>query len=156
MPVTCLPDTDWLRVDISKQSLYWMSVNNEILRSWPVATGLAGVGEQEGSGCTPRGWHRIRAKIGAGEDIRAVFRGRRPTGEIWSSELAAQFPDRDWILGRILWLCGEEPGFNRGGRVDTQRRFIYLHGVPDTKPVGVPASQGCVNLHPAAMLEVFE
>ncbi|NLW03637.1 MAG: L,D-transpeptidase [Pseudomonadaceae bacterium] len=161
------PNTDlrlkanWLQancllVNLVKQQLFWVSPSHEVLQSWPVATGLAGAGEQEGSGCTPRGWHRIRAKIGQGEDARAVFRGRRPTGEIWSPELSAQFPERDWILGRILWLCGEETGFNRGGKVDTQRRFIYLHAVPDTKPMGVPASAGCINLQPAAMLAVFD
>ncbi|GLR64352.1 L,D-transpeptidase [Marinospirillum insulare] len=151
-----LPSAEWLRVDTANQVLHWLSAKNQILQSWPVATGLAGLGEQEGSGCTPRGWHRVRAKIGAGEDARAVFRGRRPTGETWSPELNEQFPNRDWILGRILWLCGEEVGFNRGGQVDTQRRFIYLHGVPATKPLGVAASAGCVNLHPEAMLEVFD
>lgn len=148
--------TNWLKVDVAKQVLVCLSPKEEVLQSWPIATGLAGLGEQEGSGCTPRGWHRVRAKIGAGEDARAVFRGRRLTGEIWSPELNEQFPERDWILGRILWLCGEEVGFNRGGQVDTQRRFIYLHGVPETKPMGVPASAGCVNLHPTAMLEVFD
>lgn len=151
-----LSAANWLRVDVAKQQLFWMSPEQEVLQSWPIATGLAGLGELEGSGCTPRGWHRVRAKIGAGEDARAVFRGRRATGEIWSAELSAQFPERDWILGRILWLCGEETGFNRGGRVDTQRRFIYLHGVPDSKSMGVPNSAGCVNLLPEAMLEVFD
>lgn len=147
---------NWLLVDVSKQRLFLMSSADEVLQSWPIATGLAGVGEQEGSGCTPRGWHRVRAKIGAGEDARAVFRGRRATGEIWSPEISEQFPNRDWILGRILWLCGEQVGFNRGGNLDTQRRFIYLHGVPDTKPMGVPASAGCVNLQPTDMLEIFD
>lgn len=151
-----LSAANWLRVDVAKQQLFWMSPEQEVLQSWPIATGLAGLGELEGSGCTPRGWHRVRAKIGADEDARAVFRGRRATGEIWSAELNEQFPDRDWILGRILWLCGEETGFNRGGKVDTQRRFIYLHGVPDSKPMGVPNSAGCVNLLPEAMLEVFD
>lgn len=147
---------NWLLVDVAQQQLFLMSSADVVLQTWPIATGLAGVGESEGSGCTPRGWHRIRAAIGAGEDARAVFRGRRPTGEIWSPELSEQFPERDWILGRILWLCGEEVGFNRGGQVDTQRRYIYLHAVPDSKPMGVPASQGCINLQPAAMLAVFD
>lgn len=147
---------NWLLVDVAKQQLFLMSPTQQVLQAWPIATGLAGVGEYEGSGCTPRGWHRVRAAIGGDENARAVFRGRRPTGEIWSPELSAKFPERDWILGRILWLCGEELGFNRGGKVDTQRRYIYLHGVPDTKPMGVPASHGCINLQPAAMLAVFD
>jgi len=145
----------WLWAVVSEQRLYWMSAAGKPLQSWPISTGKAGLGEQEGSGCTPRGWHRIRACVGAGQDARAVFRGRRPTGEIWTPELNAAYPQRDWILGRILWLCGEEKGFNRGGSVDSQRRYIYLHGTPDDQTLGVPASHGCIRLAPDAILEVF-
>ena len=81
---------------------------------------------------------KVLDKIGAGAPLGAVFVGRRPTGEIWTPELAAAHPGRDWILTRILWLCGEEPGFNRLGEVDTMRRYIYIHGAPDTVPMGVP------------------
>ena len=95
---------------------------------------------------TPRGRHRIRAKIGGGSAPGAVFVGRRPTGEIWSPELARAHPGRDWILTRILWLSGLEKGFNRLGDVDTMRRYIYIHGMPDGEPVGRPASIGCVRM----------
>ncbi|TVP57199.1 MAG: L,D-transpeptidase [Halomonadaceae bacterium] len=122
---------------------------------FPVSTALNGVGEQQNSGCTPRGRHRIRACIGADQPRGAVFRGRRPTGEVYDAALAARFPERDWILTRILWLCGEEPGVNRLGRVDSQRRFIYIHGTPDTEPMGVPLSHGCVRMSNDDILQLF-
>lgn len=115
-------------------------------RHYPCSTALAGAGETEGSGCTPRGSHRIRAIIGRGLPGNAVLVGRRPTGEQFNPALAQQYPDRDWILGRILWLCGNETGVNRGGMVDSQRRFIYIHGTPDTEPMGVAASHGCIRM----------
>ena len=115
-------------------------------RDYVCSTALNGPGEQEGSGCTPRGSHRIRAIVGLGEPENAVFVARRPTGELWTEELHDAYPNRDWILGRILWLCGNEPGFNRGGRVDSQRRFIYIHGTPPSEPMGVPMSHGCVRM----------
>lgn len=127
-----------------------------LVRSYAVSTALHGVGESNGSGCTPRGLHRVRAKVGAGCDAATVFVGRRPTGEMYSPGLAAQHPGRDWILCRILWLTGCEPGFNRGGAVDTLRRFIYIHGCPDGTPLGVAASHGCVRMANADVMDLFE
>lgn len=126
------------------------------VRYWPIATAKNGVGEQINSGCTPRGWHRIVAAIGAGQPTNSVFVGRRPTGEIYSPELAQQHPNRDWILTRILWLQGLEIGKNRFGNVDTMRRYIYIHGVPDTVAMGLPGSQGCINMRNQDLLELFE
>lgn len=148
--------SNWLLIVGKQQCLYLLDAEGRCLDAWSVSTGQAGLGEQEGSGCTPRGWHRIRACIGQGQDARAVFKGRRPTGEIWSPELNAAYPDRDWILGRLLWLVGEEPGFNRGGSVDSQRRYIYLHGTPDDQPLGVPLSHGCIRLQADQMLALFD
>jgi len=113
---------------------------------YPCSTALNGPGEQDGSGCTPRGSHRIRAIIGLGEPANAVFVRRRPTGERWTKQLHEGYPNRDWILGRILWLCGNDSGLNRGGKVDSQRRYIYIHGTPPTEPMGIPLSHGCVRM----------
>lgn len=121
-----------------------------------ISTALAGANEREGSGGTPRGHHRIRACIGAGCPPNTVFRARRPTGEIYSAQMARQQPGRDWILTRILWLCGEEPGVNRLGEVDTMRRFIYIHGTPDTEPMGKPLSHGCVRMRNDDILQLFD
>ena len=127
-----------------------------MLASWPVSTALNGVGELSGSGCTPRGAHYIRACIGGGQPENAVFVGRRFTGEVYSPQLAAQYPKRDWILSRILWLSGCEPGRNRLGRCDTMRRYIYIHGTPDTEPMGVPLSHGCIRMRNADLIELYD
>ena len=116
------------------------------VRDYVCSTALNGPGEKEGSGCTPRGHHRIRAIVGIGEPENAVFVARRPTGEVWTKELHDAYPNRDWILGRILWLCGNESGVNRGGRVDSQRRLVYIHGTSPLEPMGVPMSHGCVRM----------
>lgn len=120
-----------------------------------ISTALNGPAEANGSFGTPRGKHRIRALIGKDLPLGAVFVGRRPTGEIWTPELAISNPNRDWILTRILWLCGEEPGFNRGGTVDSMRRFIYIHGTPDTEPMGVPRSHGCIRMRNRDIDQLF-
>ncbi|MGB5833394.1 MAG: L,D-transpeptidase [Thiohalocapsa sp.] len=125
-------------------------------RDFPVSTALNGPGERRGSGCTPRGLHRVRLKIGANCQRGAVFIGRRWTGEIYSDALAQRWPGRDWILTRILWLTGLEFGRNRGGQVDTLRRFIYIHGCPACEPLGQPRSHGCIRMHDADLIEVFD
>ncbi|PZP52707.1 MAG: L,D-transpeptidase [Azospira oryzae] len=144
-----------IRVSIPDQQLDLIE-DERLIRRYPVSTAAAGAGEQAGSLRTPRGRHVVRAKIGAGQPINAVFVGRRPTGEIFTPELAARYPDRDWILTRILWLSGCEPGFNRLGSVDTMRRYIYIHGAPDSAPMGTPASHGCIRMRNADVLDLFD
>lgn len=145
----------YLRVSLPRQELDLLEADR-ILRTWPVSTARNGPGEQRGSECTPRGWHRIRARIGAGLPAGTVFRGRRPTGERYGEELEARYPGRDWILTRILWLGGLEPGFNRYGDVDTAWRYVYIHGSPDRGVDGTPASHGCIRLRSPDMLDLFE
>jgi len=127
----------------------------EALASWPVSTARNGPGERLGSGCTPRGLHVVRACIGGDRPDNAVFVGRRWTGEIYSGDLAERFPERDWILTRILWLSGLEPGFNRYGEISTGRRYIYIHGSPDEGVDGTPASHGCIRMKTADILELY-
>jgi lipoprotein-anchoring transpeptidase ErfK/SrfK len=143
-------------IDVACQELSLTAPDGACVRRYSISTSGNGVGEINGSGCTPRGRHRIRARIGAGAPAGTVFRGRRPTGEIWTPELAKANPDRDWILSRILWLCGEEPGFNRGGRFDTMRRYIYIHGTGEDQPMGVPLSHGCIRMRNRDVIELFE
>jgi L,D-transpeptidase YbiS len=144
-----------VRIDIGMQSLEVLQ-NGRLLERYPVSTAANGSGEQEGSGCTPRGRHRVRIKIGGDAPVNTVFVGRRPSGEIYSPHLAAQYPGRDWILTRILWLTGTEPGRNRGGEVDTLRRYIYIHGCPDTEPMGMPRSHGCIRMRNADLINLFD
>jgi lipoprotein-anchoring transpeptidase ErfK/SrfK len=142
-----------IRTDV--QLLELVDDNGSVIKRYSVSTARNGVGEKSGSNCTPRGRHIVRAKIGGGIPANAVFRARRPTGEIYSEQLAADNPGRDWILTRILWLSGCEPGFNRLGDVDTMRRYIYIHGCPDSAPMGKPESIGCIRMRNAEIIELF-
>jgi L,D-transpeptidase YbiS len=144
-----------IEINIGSQMLTVFNEEQQLM-TFAVATARKGVGEQNGSEQTPRGWHVIRAKIGAEQPVNTVFIARRPTGEIYSPALAAQAPERDWILTRILWLSGLEPGRNRLGTVDTMRRYIYIHGCPDEEPMGIPSSHGCIKMHNQDVIRLFD
>ncbi len=145
-----------IEIDVPAQCLILRDTKGGVLMTMRVSTARNGVGERANSECTPRGWHVIRAKIGAGLPANAVLVSRRPTGEIYSPQLRAAFPGRDWILTRILWLSGLERGRNRLGDVDTMRRYIYIHGCPDEDPIGVPGSRGCVKMHNEDIVTLFD
>lgn len=149
-----MADLDLLHISLSDQMLYGFAAGRLLLRL-PISSAANGAGERNGSGCTPRGMHQVRVRIGGGLPLGAVLKGRRWTGEVWSPELHEAFPGRDWILSRILWLSGCEPGRNRMGEVDTFRRYIYLHGTPDCEPMGAPRSHGCIRLRNDDLLELF-
>ena len=170
------PSAMHIRISLPQQTLALYDARSDLVARYLVSTAKNGAGELNGSFCTPRGRHIIRAKIGgkvmqnsiqrvgAGKTAsnamlcvkNTIFKRRRPTGEIWSPELAAQFPNRDWILTRILWLSGTEVGKNRLGNVDTMRRYVYLHGSPDTVPMGTPGSIGCVRMRSNDIIELFD
>ncbi|MFT5574019.1 MAG: L,D-transpeptidase YbiS [Cryomorphaceae bacterium] len=143
-------------ISINEQHLYAYDSAGSLVMDCAIATAKNGSGQLNGSECTPLGSHRVRAKIGAGQPSNSVFLGRRTTDEIYSEALASEFPQRDWILTRILWLCGNERGLNRGSAVDTQRRYIYIHGAPDSHPMGIPSSHGCVKMHNQDILTLFD
>jgi lipoprotein-anchoring transpeptidase ErfK/SrfK len=137
-------------IDVAQQTLTFGD------KVYPVSTSKNGVGEKNGSFCTPRGRHIVRAKIGAGQPLGAVFVRRRPTGEIWSPELDAMHVGRDWMLTRLLWLSGCEVGKNRLYDVDTMRRYIYIHGSPERAEMGKPGSIGCIRMRNADIVELFD
>jgi lipoprotein-anchoring transpeptidase ErfK/SrfK len=145
-----------IEISIPEQRLTLWGDDGRALERYPVSTARNGAGEREGSFCTPRGDHIVRAKIGSGQPLNTVFRGRRPTGEIWTPELGERFPGRDWILTRILWLSGCEVGKNRLGNVDTMRRYIYIHGSPDSVPMGKPGSIGCIRMRNRDIVDLFD
>jgi lipoprotein-anchoring transpeptidase ErfK/SrfK len=144
-----------IRISIPEQTLK-LDEDGIAIRRYLVSTSKNGVGEKYGSFCTPRGRHIVRAKVGAAAPVNTVFVKRRPTGEIYSPELGSRFPGRDWMLTRLLWLSGCEPGFNRLGDVDTMRRYIYIHGSPDSALMGKPGSIGCIRMHNRDLLELFD
>lgn len=145
-----------INIHISTQQLELLDDKGNLVSRYAVSTALKGAGECAGSYCTPRGRHIIRAKIGEGCAENTVFVGRRPSGEIYTPALGEKFPERDWILTRILWLSGCEVGYNRLGSCDTMRRYIYIHGMPDSEPVGVARSHGCIRMRNADLLALFE
>lgn len=145
-----------IAVSLSAQRLDLVDDGGRLVKRYAVSTSKHGAGELRDSFKTPRGRHVVRAKIGAGAPLNAVFRGRRPTGELYTSELARAQPGRDWILTRILWLSGTEIGRNRLGPVDTMRRYIYIHGTPDSEALGVPGSIGCIRMANADVVELFD
>lgn len=145
-----------VRISLSAQRLFLSDDDGTIVGEWPVSTASRGAGERRNSLCTPRGRHLIRAKIGAGQPENTVFVGRRPTGEFFDVGLAAAHPGRDWILTRILWLSGCEPGRNRLGDVDTMRRYIYIHGTSECEKLGEPASHGCIRMRNADIIDLFD
>lgn len=142
-------------VSLKSQSLCLLD-SQTIVREFAISTAANGAGETIDSGCTPRGKHIIRAKIGDGEAELAVFKGRRTTGELYSESLQKLFPERDWILGRILWLSGTEVGKNRLGDCDTMRRYIYIHGTPENTPMGKALSHGCIRMHTHDVIELYD
>lgn len=148
-----MPDQSLIEISIADQQLRLSAKQGCLV--YPISTASLGVGQRNGSWQTPVGWHRIRACIGLNEPINRVFVGRRATPELYTVALAQQYPDRDWILTRILWLQGMEVGFNRGGEVDTMRRFIYIHGCPDSEPMSIPRSHGCIRMRNSDVLDLF-
>ena len=139
-----------ININLSQQTLHYRE------RVYAVSAAAKGGGEINGSNQTPRGLHIIKAKIGEAMPVNTIFRGRRPVGEVYTPQLAKTSPHRDWILTRILWLGGCEPGKNRFGKVDTLRRYIYIHGTPDDTKTGAPGSIGCIRMHNADVVELFD
>lgn len=144
-----------IEIQVSQQRLS-VYQGQHMVATYAISTAKNGVGERENSGCTPRGRHFIRQKIGADAPINSVFVARQATGEIYDSALAAQYPQRDWILSRILWLSGLQAEFNQGEGCDTYNRYIYIHGTPDSEPMGVPLSHGCIRMRNHDVIDLFE
>ena len=165
-------DSNHIDIDLAGQNLSLFSSNSE---SWllteqrwlnninlkpkftcKISSAKNGVGQLNGSFQTPAGKHNIRAKIGQGAKLNSVFVGRRLTGETWDMKLHNCYPERDWILTRILWLCGLESGFNRFGNIDTMKRYIYIHGSPPIVSMGKIGSKGCIRMPGKNIIELFD
>lgn len=139
-------------VSVSEQMLYHRRKTG-VWYAYPVSTASKGVGNLSGSLQTPLGRHRIAEKIGHGLPPLTAFRAREP---FCIYDPQSDDPKKDWILTRILWLSGCETGKNRRGKVDTYRRYIYIHGTHEEAKIGTPASHGCIRMNNEDMLELFE
>ena len=120
------------------------------VKSFRCSTSRFGIGQTEGTNCTPLGLHRIVEKIGGGWPVGTVLKGRQPVGYTWQGMPNAK------ITTRILWLEGLEPGFNHGGNVDSHNRYIYIHGTSDEPSLGRPASYGCIHLAANDLIPLFD
>ena len=145
-----------IEISITQQTLTVLNDDDELLTQYPVSTAANGVGCEKDSGCTPLGAHVVRAKIGEGAPSNTVFVARRQTGEICTPALMAEFPNRDWILTRILWLSGTDIGKNRLGNVDTMQRYIYIHGTPDSTDMNKVGSHGCIRMRNSDVIALFD
>ncbi len=142
-----------LCVSVADQRLYWFRSDgdeNVLHRELICSTSKFGVSQEEGSNCTPLGLHRINEKIGDGEPVGTIFKGRAPVGYDGVGNPEAR------ITTRILWLDGLEKGFNRGGNVDTHERYVYIHGTGDESKIGQPDSHGCVHLNAEDLIPLFD
>ena len=116
------------------------------------ATSASGVGSEENSMKTPLGWHKVVSKLGAGAVRGQVFRSRVATHEVWQP---GEQPAEGLVLTRVLLLDGLELGVNKGGKVDSYARNIYIHGTNDEARLGTPSSHGCIRLSNDDIVEVF-
>jgi hypothetical protein len=139
-----------LTVNIATQSVS-LFADGKFVKKYPCSTSRFGIGQAEGSNCTPLGLHRIAEKIGAGAPAGTVFKSREVIGHTSQPEHAAAK-----ITTRILWLEGLEPGLNRDGNVDSLRRYIYIHGTADQDSIGEPDSCGCIHLADEDLIPLFD
>ena len=119
-------------------------------KTFRISTSRFGIGQKKNSNRTPLGLHRIAQKVGGGLPLGAVFKSRKLIGYTWQGLTNAT------ITHRILWLEGLEPGFNRGGDVDTFDRYIYIHGTGDETTLGRPASHGCIHVRGTELLPLYD
>ena len=144
-----------IKINIKQQKLTLLR-QDLVMRKYSVSTAKNGTGSLQDSECTPLGMHIISEKIGDGCAPNTVFVGRVATGELYHSTLRQKFPQRDWILTRILRLSGCESGSNKGGAVDSYARYIYIHGCPNDVLIGIPGSRGCIRMHNQDIIELFD
>ena len=144
-----------IEVDISEQRLYLIE-NSVIKASYPISTSKYGEGSIENSFKTPLGIHSIKEMIGDEAEINTIFTSRINTKR--SATIIDQFEDtdNDYVTSRIIWLDGEEEGFNKGGNVDSFRRYIYIHGTHEEGLIGTKASHGCIRMFNYDVIELFK
>ncbi|MFC3534027.1 L,D-transpeptidase family protein [Vogesella facilis] len=149
------PGSPWLEVGVRSQSLVFYDALGVARAHYAISTAKNGVGELANSYQTPRGWHRVCERIGDGVTPGTIIYRRQVTPWKYSPQLHQEYPDKDWILTRILWLCGMEPGKNQGGEVDSYDRAIYIHGAGEHVAFGTPTSRGCVRMRNEDIVELF-
>jgi len=144
-----------IEVDIKKQRLF-LNTNGVVTRSYPISSSAYGEGQVENSLKTPYGQHSIKIKIGTYVPKYHFFNSRQHIAQ--EAKVIHEPIDSkdDFITSRIMWLEGEEEGFNRGGSVDSFKRYIYIHGTHEEGLIGQKASHGCIRMLNHDVIELFE
>ncbi|OIO33828.1 MAG: hypothetical protein AUJ70_02450 [Candidatus Omnitrophica bacterium CG1_02_40_15] len=138
-----------VRINIAEQRLYLYS-DKKIIKFYPISTSRYGIGNKVGSNKTPLGLHRIASKIGRNARLGAIFKRRRNAGKIARVNKGGG----DLITTRILRLEGLQRGVNRGKGIDSFQRCIYIHGTPEEKLIGKPASHGCIRMRNSDIMKL--
>ena len=132
-------------VSVRDQKLALIEKGN-LVATYPVSTSKFGLSDRPGSFGTPLGELEIADKIGDGAPAGAVFKDRRRTGEV----IPANAPGRDPIVTRIIWLRGRE-----ASNANAFRRDIYIHGTPEERNIGRPASYGCIRMRSVDIINLY-
>jgi lipoprotein-anchoring transpeptidase ErfK/SrfK len=133
-------------VSVSDQKMLLVRDGTPV-KTYKISTSKFGVGDRPGSNCTPLGRLQVAKKIGGNAPIGSVFKSRRPTGEV----LKPNAPGRDPVVTRILWLTGTE-----SRNKNTFRRTIYIHGTPEERRLGAPASYGCIRMGSRDVADLYD
>lgn len=154
------PNHPWILVGIRSQTLTYFDENGSALRRFSISSAKNGLGEIENSYQTPRGWHQVCDKVGDGVEADTILFRQAVTPWKYTPALHAEFPNKDWILTRILWLCGLEFGHNLGlnrfgQNVDSYQRLIYIHGAGSHVPWGTPSSRGCIRMRSDDVIDLY-
>ena len=144
-----------LYVDIKSQNMFLIK-KGTILRSFKISSSYYGTGSRVNSLKTPLGKHEVYKKIGKDLPVNAILKGR-----VWSGAIANVITedidtDFDHVTSRILWLDGLEMGKNKGPGVDSRSRYIYIHGTAEEGLIGKPASDGCIRMYNADVIDLFD
>jgi lipoprotein-anchoring transpeptidase ErfK/SrfK len=140
------PDTQHHIVISTRDQKLAVLDRGNLLATYPVSTSKFGLGDRPGSRFTPLGQLQIAEKIGDNAPPGAVFKDRRRTGEI----VLANSPGRDPIVTRILWLRGRE-----SQNANAFARDIYIHGTPEERLIGTPASYGCIRMRSTDVVQLY-
>lgn len=149
------PQNPLIIISASEQRLYFIEAN-KVTETHIISTAEAGLGSQRGSNKTPLGVHRVAQKFGKDAEAGTIFKARMNTRRVAKilTEAGAR-SNADNVTSRILWLSGMEKGINKGGRVDSHARYIYIHGTDEEGRLGAPASHGCIRMKNQAVIDLF-
>jgi hypothetical protein len=147
--------TDFIYVGVKRQELYLFR-GGRLLKVYKVSTSKNGAGSVEGSEMTPVGLHKVNGKYGEDVPENGILRHKRYTGEKAEVEHRPISINKDLITTRIITIDGLERGINKGGKLDSYNRRIYIHGTAEEGLIGEPASHGCVRLKNKDIMDLFD